>query len=153
VAEIVVGVRIALGQAPVESCRAMDADASGHVAVAELVAAVGSALRGCGQSLSFDEPQRYATGDSPRSLAVADLNGDEWPDIVAANHISHDISILLNDQTGRFLPQTIVPVGMIPLGVVIANLNDDAIPDIATANGGSDDVSVLIGHGDGSFEA
>ena len=114
VAELILAVRIALGQEATDLCPDIDVDRSGEVAIAELIAAVRAALEGCAQLLAFDPPRRYPTGDSPRSLAVADLDGDEWPDIVAANHISHDVSILLNDGTGAFLPHTTVAVGFDP---------------------------------------
>ena len=47
VAELVRGVRIALGVATVDECAALDANDDREVAVDELVAAVGVALRGC----------------------------------------------------------------------------------------------------------
>lgn len=47
VSELVTGVRIALGQASVDACSAMDADGGGTVSVNELVAAVAGALGGC----------------------------------------------------------------------------------------------------------
>ncbi len=149
VAELIQGVRIALGQAAADSCAAVDGDLSGDVAVVELVAAVRAALAGC--SLAFDTAQRYAAGDSPRSVVVANLDDDVWPDIAVANHISHDVSVLLNDGTGAFLPQVRHAVGLIPLGIAIADFDADGA-DIATANGGSGDVSILLGRGDGSFE-
>jgi hypothetical protein len=48
IAEIVLGVRIAFADAPIDDCRALDADDNGAVSVNELVAAVTDALQGCG---------------------------------------------------------------------------------------------------------
>lgn len=45
--ELVLAVRIALGDQPVGSCQAVDTDGSGEVEINELVAAVGRALTGC----------------------------------------------------------------------------------------------------------
>lgn len=45
--ELISGVNIALGAAPVASCEAMDATGDGTVAINELVAAVANALDGC----------------------------------------------------------------------------------------------------------
>jgi hypothetical protein len=45
--ELVTGVSIALGSAPVTSCPAIDTDGNGEVAINELVAAVNNALSGC----------------------------------------------------------------------------------------------------------
>lgn len=47
VSELVVAVRIALGEAELSSCAGADADGDGAVSVAELVSAVGAALAGC----------------------------------------------------------------------------------------------------------
>ena len=46
--EIILGVRIALGDAPLGDCQAMDADGDGAVTVNDLLAAVTHALQGCG---------------------------------------------------------------------------------------------------------
>jgi hypothetical protein len=46
-AELVLGVRIALGQAAVAACAAADADGDGAVTVEELIRATGDALSGC----------------------------------------------------------------------------------------------------------
>jgi subtilisin family serine protease len=42
--ELVAGVRIALGAAPLATCAALDGDADGAITIAELIAAVGLAL-------------------------------------------------------------------------------------------------------------
>lgn len=46
--ELVVGVRIALGELAAGSCAGLDADGDGEVGIAELIAAVGNLLGGCG---------------------------------------------------------------------------------------------------------
>lgn len=47
-------------------------------------------------SISFDNHVDYAVGELPVYLAVADLNGDQHPDIVSANSSSTFVSILTN---------------------------------------------------------
>jgi hypothetical protein len=49
--EIILGVRMALGDAPIGDCRAMDGDGNGAVTVNELVVAVSRALQRCGGPL------------------------------------------------------------------------------------------------------
>jgi hypothetical protein len=49
--ELVRGVSIALGSAPVDECPAFDADQDGAVSINELIAAVNAALEGCVSSL------------------------------------------------------------------------------------------------------
>src|SRR5262249_55232170 len=38
----------------------------------------------------------YVAGSFPISVAVADLDGDGWPDLATANAVSNDVSVLLN---------------------------------------------------------
>jgi hypothetical protein len=44
-------------------------------------------------------PVSYLTGDDPYSAAVADLNGDGFPDLAVPNISSNDVTILINDGT------------------------------------------------------
>ncbi len=92
-------------------------------------------------------------GDTPLSLAVADVNHDEFLDLVTANNGSDDVSVLLRQSNGTFAPhqRSPFPVGREPRSVVAADFNADKIIDLATANGGTDNVSILLGQGDGSF--
>jgi hypothetical protein len=62
IGEIILGVRIAFGDAPIGDCPAMDGDGNGAVAVNELVAAVSQALQGCGGPMpSTSTPTRTNT--------------------------------------------------------------------------------------------
>jgi hypothetical protein len=47
-------------------------------------------------SPSFVAQQTFATGLLPGSVTTADVNGDGKPDLVVANFISNDISVILN---------------------------------------------------------
>src|SRR5208282_486092 len=43
---------------------------------------------------SFAAQQTFATGDSPYSVTVADINGDGKPDLIVANFESNTVSVL-----------------------------------------------------------
>ena len=45
---------------------------------------------------SFAAQTTFATGIHPRSVAVADVNGDGKPDLIVANVGSNTVSVLLN---------------------------------------------------------
>ena len=53
-----------------------------------------SVLLGNGNG-TFQAQQTYATGRQASSVVVADLTGDGIPDIVTANYVSGDVSVLL----------------------------------------------------------
>ncbi len=44
----------------------------------------------------FPSPKSFAAGDTPVSVAVADLDGDSVPDLVTANFSSDDVAVLIN---------------------------------------------------------
>ena len=85
-------------------------------------------------SISFEPQQRFPAGDYPRSVAVADLNGDGAPDLVTANAGSDDVSVLLGSGVGTFEPQQRFAAGNGPLSVAVADLDGDGAPDLVTAN-------------------
>ncbi len=53
---------------------------------------------------SFAAKQDFATGTSPPSVSVGDLNGDGRPDLALANVSSNTVSVLLNTSVGLAVP-------------------------------------------------
>lgn len=151
VTEILTAVQIALGDQQLVRCAYADRDQSGSVEVDEVLSTVDAALTGCAATLSFAPGERYRVGDSPRSLVLADLDGDGAAEIVTANHGSNDVTVLINELGRFFSAGPATPVGEIPLGIAAGDFDRDGHADVATANGRSGDVSVLFGAGDGSF--
>ena len=107
---------------------------------------------------SFQNPVTYSSSPGSTSLAVTDLNGDGWPDIVT------NTSALLNKGDGTFgpaLPVCYTGGGLAFSGqdVAVEDFNGDGYPDIVTlgetaphgAYGSS--VAVCFGNGDGTFSA
>jgi hypothetical protein len=92
-------------------------------------------------------------GVNPSSLAIADLDGDQLPDIVSGNFASSDLSVLLGRGDGSFGPATSFPAGGGAISLAVADLDLDGVLDLATVNEGSNEVGVLLGNGDGSFRA
>ena len=95
-------------------------------------------------------------GIDPRSVAVADLDGDSVLDLVTANfgtiYILGDVRVLLGNGDGTFQAAVSFVARVGPFSVAVADLDGDTLPDLVTANRWSDDVSVLLGNGDGSFQ-
>jgi VCBS repeat protein/PASTA domain-containing protein/FG-GAP repeat protein len=103
---------------------------------------------------SFAGPRHYATGISPASVAIADVNGDGARDVAVANSANRavgTVSVLLNRGDGSFRARRNYATAKTPESVVIGDLNGDRKPDLATANKVAGTVSVLLNRGDGSF--
>ena len=94
--------------------------------------------------------QDQTVGNGPVSVAVADLNGDNIPDLVVANSQDNTVTILLGKGDGTFLSST-VPVGSQPVFVTTGDFNGDGIPDVVVANYGDNTLTILINNGDGTF--
>jgi hypothetical protein len=56
-------------------------------------------------TLSFAAPATFAAGRTPAGLAVADVNGDGQPDLIVADYLAGNVSVLLGNGDGSFLSQ------------------------------------------------
>lgn len=132
---------------------AADFDRDGKADVAVLTGAL-QVLRGDGAG-ALGSPTAYALGDAPKRMAVADFNGDGYADVAVTNGSSvangpGDLSILLNDGAGTFLPQSRVASDARPVGLVAEDFNGDGNADLAvTHNAFSSTNNVVIFAGDG----
>ncbi|MEG4128118.1 FG-GAP-like repeat-containing protein, partial [Microcoleus sp. Pol1B3] len=98
----------------------------------------------------------YFNTDSPTelytwSVAVADFNKDGNSDLVTANNLTSDVSLLLGNGDGTFGSATYFAVGSSPYTVAVGDFNADGNSDLATANKSSNDISILLGNGNGTF--
>src|SRR6266545_4578526 len=96
---------------------------------------------------TFGARADFGTGIHPVSVAVADLNGDRFPDLVTANGASNAISVLLGNGDGTFGARDDFGPGIGARSVAIADLNGDGHLDVVTER------SVFLGNGDGTFGA
>lgn len=85
------------------------------------------------------------TGTGPYSVAVADFNLDGVPDVVTANFMTNNPSVLLGIGNGAFdLPLEAGTTGEATYGVTAGDFNGDNKPDFATANAVTNDVTVKL---------
>ena len=85
-------------------------------------------------------------GDSPRSVAVVDVNGDGISDLVTSNGFSDDISVLIGNGDGTYQTEQRFAVGDTPESITVIDLDGDGLPDVVTTISGffSNEISVLF---------
>jgi hypothetical protein len=75
-----------------------------------------------------------AAGSTPSGIVARDFDGDGRPDIVVANQVSNDVTVLVNTQTGRLMRVGSVSISRQPKTIVAADFNADGRYDVATGN-------------------
>ncbi len=96
----------------------------------------------------------------PDSIAIADLNGDGNPDIVAGCGHSGTVGVWLNQGAGAFssVDNANFSVGKstdVPFGIAVGDVNGDGKLDVVVADDASSSspaVELLLGNGDGTFQ-
>jgi hypothetical protein len=115
-----------------------------------------SVLFGVGDG-TFQAARHYPTaaGAQTQNLALGDLDGDGYPDVIATNLATSSVSLFKGRSDGALEPAVDVPVGIlgasVPYGVVIADFDGDGKNDMAITDSRSQTTIVRLGHGDGSF--
>ncbi|MFQ5491987.1 MAG: FG-GAP-like repeat-containing protein, partial [Phycisphaerae bacterium] len=110
-----------------------------------------------GFALAVTVPLPVSTG--PFSVTVADLNGDNEPDLAVANQFSNNVSVVLNngdpgaDGWDGFGTALTYAAGTGPWFVTTGRIDADASLDLLVANWSDATVSVLLNNGSGVFGA
>ena len=108
---------------------------------------------------TFGGQRSFRTGNSPYAIAVADLDGDGWPDIATANFDgdpdfnSNSITVLLSSRDGNLQQKDELPGGEYPRALAVGDVDGNGIPDLVAVNERSNTLSVMLGNGDGTFGA
>ena len=123
--------------------------AGGVVLSAILLAVLQQTPVQCLECVGFPTTTTYPGGTGAVALAIADVNGDGKPDIVAAT--SNGALVMLGHGDGTFASG--VTYGSGASSVAVADVNGDGRPDLALSSTASQAVIILLGNGDGTFGA
>lgn len=97
-------------------------------------------------SMVLNAPINYATGTSPSSVIIGDLDGDGKQDLAVANSGSNDVSMFLNSSIVGSISFTTTPnlaVGSLPSSIKAGQIDSDGKLDLVVVNRGNNNVSVL----------
>ncbi len=106
---------------------------------------------------TFQQKGHYLLA-SPDSVAIADVNGDGKPDLVAGlyGNPSGTIAVLLGNGDGTFQSASSTPTSAGVISVMVGDFNRDGNPDVAAVligNGSSNSIAIFLGNGKGGFTA
>ncbi|CAF4016179.1 unnamed protein product [Adineta steineri] len=107
----------------------------------------------CTFILKSEASSLIVSDSHPHSVAVADFNNDNLPDIVVPNSGTNSLGIFLRQDNTAFRDQITYSTGSnsLPYAVCVADFNHDQHIDIAVANYGANNIGIFLAKGNGTF--
>lgn len=133
-------------------------DGNDDVAVTAVMNGIGnvSVLLGDGAG-GFGAPVLFPAETSPSGVVAVDLDGDMNLDLIVANSLINEISLLSGNGDGTFDPPVSLSIGTDafhrPVALVSEDFDEDGTPDLAAVNNESGSVSIFLNDGAGGFAA
>lgn len=104
-------------------------------------------------AILFIKPEKRTVSPQPEHMAIADLDGDGFQDIVTTSPRSKEVNILFGNPDGVLTPGQVITLGNQLRSVAIGELNGDGQPDIVVIDERSDGVFVMLNQADRTFAA
>jgi len=148
-------VRLAAGREPTDAGFA-DADGDGILDLFSTVRREDRIVLWYGSPDSgFSPPVRHDVDHEPKGAVFGDLTGDGVPDLVTVNTFANTVSVLLGEESGRFMDKAAFPADQSalagPSGAALADVDRDGIEDLVLLARSSANVGVFRGNGTGGF--
>jgi hypothetical protein len=99
---------------------------------------------------AFQTAVNYDVGAAPRSIVVADFNGDGRLDLAVANFLGASVSVLLGKGDGTFEAASQIDAPLGPSFVGVGDFNNDGKLDLVMTDDSG--ISVFFGNRDGTFQ-
>ncbi len=127
-----------------------------HFLIVILIVMMPAVLIAAGAQASLFAPapgSPVTVGEGSGHLALADVNRDGKPDLLAQHLQQRMVTVHLGDGAGRFTPAPGSPIKLsyMPGDTKSGDLNGDGLPDIAVTGSDRNVVDVFLGDGTGKF--
>lgn len=110
-------------------------------------------LLGAGNG-TFSSVTSRNVGSVPNGITALDVDGDADLDIVNANQVDNNLSLLINNGAGGFAPAVFFDAGVNgEYGIAAGDMNEDGICDLVVCGNFDSGIVTLLGNGNGTFTA
>lgn len=121
------------------------------LALAPLTLIAAASSLWAGGFAGFTQPARVPSGLHPSDVQVADVNNDQFADMLVLNQSQSTLTVLLGRGDGTFDRQPAVLTTSMPSAMAVGDFTDDQRPDVAVLSAAGATLAVHVNNGSGGF--